>query len=243
MAEHLDIVLAIIGGALPALVWLSFWLREDTRQPEPRGLLVGLFLAGAFAVLPTYLLQELLRELWGLGLEQNVLYTILAWAASEELIKYLVVAALALSTPYFDEPVDALIYLITAALGFSAAENSLFMINALSESGSQVHFWLNGNLRFIGATILHVVTSSALGTCLALAFCGTKRQKFLATLAGLISAIALHSLFNYLIIKSGDGEVMRIFLLFWTLTIIVIYLFERIKRITCRLTKTSNKQE
>lgn len=235
MANYLNITLAIIGGLLPALVWLSFWLREDESRPEPKQLLVGLFLAGAFAILPTYLLQEFLRQLWSLGLEQGVFYTILTWAASEELIKYLVVSILALSTPYFDEPVDAMIYLITAALGFSAAENALFMIDTITQSGSQIHFWLNGNLRFVGATILHVVTSGTLGAFLALSFCGTRQQKLLATLAGLSSAIALHTLFNYFIIKSVDGGVMRIFLLFWILAIVIIYLFERIKAVACPL--------
>ena len=28
---------ALIGGFVPALVWLWFWLKEDKQKPEPKG--------------------------------------------------------------------------------------------------------------------------------------------------------------------------------------------------------------
>lgn len=233
MAPALSPILAIIGGVLPALVWLSFWLREDKSRPEPRWLLIAVFLAGALAVLPTYLVQELLRQVWQLGVDTKLIPTITVWAASEELIKYLVVAAIAFSSRFFDEPVDAMIYLITVALGFAAAENSFFMLNALSDGGSQVNFWVSGNFRFIGATIVHVVSSSVLGGFIAFAFCQSRGRRLLALLAGLFTAVVLHTLFNYFIIKSAGGDVLKIFVLFWTLAVVIIYLFGRVKTIIC----------
>lgn len=234
MAQFLSPVLALLGGVLPALVWLSFWLREDKEHPEPRRLIIAVFLAGALAVIPTYLIQELMRALWQLSVDDKLLPTITAWAASEELIKYLVVAGIAFSTSAFDEPIDAMIYLITAALGFAAAENSLFMFNVLlSDNSNHVNFWLNGNFRFIGATIVHVVSSSILGGFIALAFCETRARRLLALIAGLCTATILHAAFNYFIIKSASSDILKIFILFWALAIVIIYLFERVKKVVC----------
>ena len=42
---------ALLGGILPALVWLAFWLREDYKHPEPRGLVFRTFIFGMIAVI------------------------------------------------------------------------------------------------------------------------------------------------------------------------------------------------
>lgn len=232
---NLSVVLALVGGALPALVWLSFWLREDQARPEPRPLIAGLFLAGAVAVLPAYLVQELLRQFWTLDATTQLMPTVIVWAASEEIIKYVVVAGLALGTRWFDEPIDAMIYMITVALGFAAAENSLFMLRVLTDGGDYFDFWLNGNFRFVGATIVHIVSSSVLGATMALAYCASWSKRQLALVAGLVGATLLHTLFNYFIIKSASVDVLKIFILFWALAVVIIYLFERVKFIACRI--------
>lgn len=233
--DPISLALTLVGGILPALVWLIFWLREDNRHPEPRWLLASIFLGGAFAVVPTYLVQEIFRQAWQLGTESNLINTVLTWAATEEIFKYLAVAFIALPTRYFDEPVDVLIYMITAALGFAAAENSLFMINVLSNEGGQLLSWISGNFRFVGSTIVHVVSSAILGTAIAITYCEKRSLKFLALIIGLCTATFLHALFNYLIIKSDSGDLLKIFILFWALAIVIIYLFERVKIIACHL--------
>jgi RsiW-degrading membrane proteinase PrsW (M82 family) len=232
---HLNILFSILGGALPALVWLLFWLREDRKNPEPKVVVMAVFLGGAFAVLPAYLVQEGLRHLWSLDLNTTLIPTVIAWAGTEEIIKYLIVAALALSSRWFDEPIDAMIYMITVALGFAAAENSLFMLKVLNEGGSNIHFWLNGNFRFIGSTIVHIVSCAVLGIAIALSYCSTPIKRYLSLGAGLLGATLLHSLFNYFIIKSADTNILKIFILFWALSIVIIYLFERVKLLTCRI--------
>lgn len=244
MVNQSNIILALIGGILPAFVWLVFWLREDEAHPEPRPLIAFIFLGGAVSVGVAFMVQDLIHGLWWENLKTfeqlrqasppNLVSYVFYSAMVEELIKYLVVALLALSTRFYDEPVDAMVYLITVALGFAAAENSLFMLNALADNPSQVNFWLSGNFRFIGATIVHVVSSSILGGSIALAFCKNRLKQFLAVLGGLIAATALHASFNYFIIKSGDGEILRIFLLLWALAIVIIYLFEKVKFLVCK---------
>ncbi len=45
------LIIALIGGILPALFWLWFWIREDKEKPEPKKLLFGAFVGGSIAVL------------------------------------------------------------------------------------------------------------------------------------------------------------------------------------------------
>ena len=97
------------------------------------------------------------------------IYLIIAWAAIEEIIKFSSVSIIALKSRFFDEPIDAMIYLITAALGFAAMENSFFLITPLL-AGEGLQVFLLGNMRFIGASVLHVVASSAVGIAIGLSF-------------------------------------------------------------------------
>ena len=41
---------AFLGGILPALVWLYFLIKEDTRCPEPRSIVMLALIAGMLAV-------------------------------------------------------------------------------------------------------------------------------------------------------------------------------------------------
>ena len=50
MSEITTVIAASLGGLLPALAWLWFWLREDSKHPEPRRLIALAFLAGMVAV-------------------------------------------------------------------------------------------------------------------------------------------------------------------------------------------------
>src|SRR3989338_6765603 len=45
-----EIAIAALGGILPALLWLVFWLLEDRCDPEPKRYIFYCFLAGMVAV-------------------------------------------------------------------------------------------------------------------------------------------------------------------------------------------------
>lgn len=219
------ILWAIAGGFLPALFWLWFWLKEDAKKPEPKGLLALSFISGSlvvFLVIPV--LRSIDNRFTGTAL-------VIILATAEEIIKYLAICVVALRSKYFDEPVDAVIYAITVALGFAAMENFLYIVNIITESGT-VTSVLNGNMRFIGATLLHTVSSATVGILIALSFFRSKIIKFISILIGLITASLLHTTFNLFIIKIQTlGDILTVFLYLWILVIILILLFEKIKRI------------
>lgn len=225
MSTYATILTASAIGILPAFLWLWFWLKEDKRRPEPKGLLVVTFLAGAVMVGLALPLEWIANK----TIEHSAVL-ILAWAATEELLKYGAFAAIALKSKHFDEPVDAVIYALTAALGFSAAENFLYVWNTIGHDGVAFAVF-NGNLRFVGATILHTACTGIVGVALGFSFFKGKIIKALALSFGMTLAISLHAIFNLFIIRAESiAGLLVIFSSFWVIIILLILAFERIKK-------------
>lgn len=230
------IFLAIIAAAAPTIFWLWFWLKEDKRRPEPKPLIVAAFVLGAAAVLPAYLGEKLLAETFNLSPVSGFGFLVLSWATIEELIKAGAAYWGALRQADFDEPVDAMIYMITAALGFAAAENIIFVLASLFKDPAGATFLIAGNLRFVGATILHVVSSAIFGLFIALGFCQRQQAKKIPLwTAGALLAIALHAVFNYFIINSSPADLFKVLFAVWLSAVAIILLFEVVKNRLCRL--------
>jgi len=216
---------SLVGGILPALFWLWFWVREDKLHPEPRGRLMLVFLAGMVAVPLAYPIQAWAYGLFGMGLG-----TVLIWAASEELLKFFAADFTGFLSRDFDEPMDAMIYLVTAALGFSALENTMFILNPLLEGHINTSF-ATGNMRFLGASLLHVVTSAVVGYCIAREFYRSRLGKIIWRVVGLTLAIGLHALFNNYILYRNGEKTFLVFSFVWMGALALLLLFERVKKI------------
>ena len=217
------IFIALLGGVLPALLWLTFWLLEDRCEPEPKRYLLLTFIAGGVAVF---------AALW---IEQRamVYYSgttlLFLWAATEELLKFGAAYLVALRLRVFDEPLDAIVYMVTVALGFSAFENMLFLLTPL-QNGDVLQTIIRGDLRFIGATLLHTLASATIGIALALAFYKRAAVKRMAAAAGVILAVALHTLFNFFILKGGGDTTFWVFLFIWFGIVVMLFMTEQIKQ-------------
>ena len=216
---------ALLGGVLPALLWLWFWLKEDSARPEPRGLILFSFIAGMAGVIVVFPLEQFAYARLGGGL-----LLLLSWAFIEEIVKYLVTVYADLRTRFFDEPIDAPIYFITVALGFSALENVLFMLASFN-NGEFMGGLITGNLRFLGATLLHVVASGSIGIALGFAFYKSRIIKVIATITGLTVAIAAHTAFNFFILQNHRKDTLIVLSVLWVGVIVLLYLFERLKKI------------
>ncbi|MEK7634918.1 MAG: PrsW family glutamic-type intramembrane protease [Patescibacteria group bacterium] len=235
MSSLNTILLSLIGGILPALLWLWFWLKEDKREPEPKLRIALSFICGMLAVWPAIEIEKQLCFLFNPlvctsnGIAPSLLLVAL-WAATEEIIKYI----LAFFSSFWknknnNEPLDPIIYMITVALGFSALENALFLFKII-DVGVISQSIINGNSRFLGATLLHVASSAAIGVMMGLAYYKRPQIKKLFLLTGLLLAVVLHTVFNLLIIKL-EGELFFIFAGVWILIILLIVLIEKVKKI------------
>ncbi|HCX27780.1 MAG TPA: hypothetical protein DHI91_01425 [Candidatus Portnoybacteria bacterium] len=194
-------------GILPSFIWLVFYLHKDV-HPEPNKMVLKVFLAGALMGPVAIFLELVAMRVFNLTPEwptffatlyQNTnlfLLNVLLFAPLvEEGLKYLAVKWQVLKNPAFDEPFDAMLYLVISGLGFAAVENllSLFLAPNLT-----LQFALSQTLaRFLSATFLHTLSSGILGYFLARSFLDFKNRRLILGL-GFVLAVAFHSFYNYL---------------------------------------------
>ncbi|MCA9367227.1 PrsW family intramembrane metalloprotease [Candidatus Kaiserbacteria bacterium] len=215
-------IIAFLAGAVPAVFWVWFWLREDRAHPEPLFMLLLAFIAG-MAVVPLALpLQELAMHIYQ---GDN---RILVWVVIEETLKYALALGLVLWHREVDEPIDMVVYLIVIALGFAALENTLFLYNPLV-LGDYMQSLLTGGFRFLGATLLHVLASATIGMCLALTYYQPRAVQLAAGTGGLFVAIVLHYYFNVFIMDASGETILSVFLFVWLGVIVLFLLFEKVK--------------
>ena len=89
-------------------------------------------------------------------------------------------------------------------------------------------------MRFIGATLVHVVSSATIGFMVGSAFYRGHVAKIINTLLGVAAAIALHASFNLSIINAGSMDTLRAFGWVWGAVVLLIILFEEIKAVRPR---------
>ena len=225
MPDSVLYALLVVLGVLPSVIWLAVWLKKDC-HPEPKVLIVKTLLMGII-LSPLAIVFQLIFARQFLGTTEGPVFYL--WASFvEEVVKFWAVAAIALRSQEMDEPVDMMIYLLTAALGFAAMENILVLSRTVPDGiSATVGIW---GLRFAGATLLHLLSSALLGYFVALGwFWHRHRTRLFAV--GLIFATLVHWVFN-LFISSVDQGVSLGFstLLLIALAFLVSALFDKIKR-------------
>jgi RsiW-degrading membrane proteinase PrsW (M82 family) len=151
-------------------------------------------------------------------------------AGIEEILKFLAAYFVGIHSRDSDEAVDVLVYVIAAALGFAALENTLYLITPILEGETTTAF-LTGNMRFIGATLVHVSSSAVVGFSLAFAFFQKKTSRINHVLIGLFIATLLHTIFNLFIISTQALHMIGALILVWVGTLILFFLFEKIKHV------------
>ena len=201
-------------------MWLWFWLREDDKHPEPEALIVVTFIFGILSIIPTYFAEEYVAKTI-----TNPTLILAAWALIEEFMKFTAAYLGGLRTRFYDEPIDAIIYLVTAALGFAAAENFLFIVNSQDTIASM----LTGSMRFVGASLLHTLASAFIGSLMALAYTRGYFAKFSAILFGIVTSTMLHTSFNVFIIRNDGSNISVVFISLWLAIIFLILFFEKLR--------------
>lgn len=214
MVAALNFILVLVFAFLPSILWLVFFLKEDF-HPEPRRLIIYTFCAGALISIPVLVLQMVFQKFIA-GPANALIFLIIGLAVIEEIFKFLSAYWSVRKEPAFDEPVDAMIYTIVAALGFATVENIFIMgdkmdllsLNSVIVTVSTLGF------RFIGATLLHSLASAFAGYYWAL---GRKINKLRSRIfLGIAIASTIHFVFNYLIYRFENVNLLypSLFLIF-----------------------------
>ncbi|MGC9599598.1 MAG: PrsW family glutamic-type intramembrane protease [Minisyncoccia bacterium] len=208
------LVATLVFGLLPGFAWLMFYFTEEP-HPEPKRLIVLTFVCGIafgfFAIVTEQMFSHAEGQ-W--GIEGLSLISLAGLALIEEVMKFGAAYFAVGKSPLLDEPVERMLYMVVAAMGFATLENigaisnTSFMTSQAAFVGA---FFEASSLRFVGATLLHSLTSGIVGYHWAL---GIARKKVGRNLTiGFVIATALHTFFNYLILNYGDITYVVVFLL------------------------------
>jgi len=140
MAILIGVLLALVVGVLPMIVYALILWWFDRYEKEPLGLLITAFLWGAIPAIIFSLIAELILDIPIFYFIEPVAANLLGVAVvapiAEEIFKGM---ALLLLLIFFrkeiDSPLDGIIYGGLVGFGFAAVENVLYFVSVFLESG------------------------------------------------------------------------------------------------------------
>ncbi len=125
-------MLMLLAAVAPALIILRLLIKLD-RFPEPTPLIVKTFVLGMLVTIPVgatgFFLPQILDGI-GHPVTRSLVTAFIATAVPEELAKFCVLYFYCMRKDAFDEPMDGLVYGLTASLGFACLENILYLVGA-----------------------------------------------------------------------------------------------------------------
>jgi RsiW-degrading membrane proteinase PrsW (M82 family) len=231
----LDLII-LLAAVAPALIVLRIFIRWDL-FPEPTRVIVATFFWGMASIVPVVLvgffffeqLQSIQDPFW-----QPVAVAFLGAAIPEELAKFAVLYFFCMRHSHFDEPMDGLVYGMTASLGFAALENIFYLMDA---GDGWVELAL---LRGFLSVPSHGLDGAIMGFFAGLARFEPQRAKRWWFLA-LAAPMALHGMYNVPLFMvditepAGEDEPQGFLILLPLLVVAIeliwaVYLFRRLNR-------------
>jgi RsiW-degrading membrane proteinase PrsW (M82 family) len=145
------VVLGIFLALVPALIWLTFFYQQDRTEPEPKRLVVRVFIFGALAaaVIPfiasfqTGLVSQTPNLLLRFGL---ALFTI---SLTQEVLKVAMVRYVVLGTNEFDRIADGIVYGLASGMGFATVLTITYIVQ------QQGVLPLAGGIRAVNNALVH----------------------------------------------------------------------------------------
>lgn len=179
-----------ILGFVPSLLWLLYFHRRDRRRPRSFAVVLRVFVYGCISTIPTFVVGQItgasiIKE----TLLESAVASFCLIAPSEEFFKLLAVWLAVYRSSDFRESVDGIVYAATAALGFAAVENVIY----IGVMGPKIIV-----SRALFATPAHVLFSCMWGYSLGRARF-MRRGEFLAIIKGYLLATVFHGAYNFLV--------------------------------------------
>jgi RsiW-degrading membrane proteinase PrsW (M82 family) len=200
------ILILLLIALAPCLFLLWYFYHRDKYEPEPKKMIIKVFLLGAAMVIPAGIIEIIIMS----GLEiimSGVLYffiiSFFVIAPCEELFKYVVVKYSVYKSIEFDEVMDGIVYTVSASLGFATIENIIYVLQQGIGTGIARAFLAVPGHAFFGAVM---------GYYIGLAKFTNGKEKQLLT-RGIMFAILLHGLYDFLILAHTALAVFAILLI------------------------------
>ena len=190
---------ALLLAGIPALLWLSYFYAQDRHEEAPKGHVLGTFLLGAFVAGPSAaFIIELsagsFAPLPGFSVlaPERWVYAIAIVGIAQELGKYLVVRYTLYVSAEFDEPIDGIVYLTAAGLGFATYQSYRF----LQSTGGEIYLSA-GAAQCVVTALAHASFAAVMGFALGRAKFppGGRSHRSTTLVIGLLAAALLNGWF------------------------------------------------
>ncbi|HEY3247539.1 MAG TPA: PrsW family glutamic-type intramembrane protease [bacterium] len=180
----------VVLALAPVVFWLWYFQMRDRLHPEPRALVVRVFVFGGVVAIPAAFIELGVLAGAGLTLHRGSAADALAAAfiigVVEESVKFAAVMFGVYRNVEFNEVIDGIIYAVAASLGFAAVENLFYVL----QGGVSV-----GLLRAFLSIPGHAFFGAIMGFYMGAAkFSGPRERQML--LAGLVLAILAHTAYD-----------------------------------------------
>lgn len=189
-------IISLIAALAPAFFLLWYFNRMDKEKPEPKGMIMKIFLWGVFIIIPAIIIELVIDNFYSSVLSfSHVLYiaakSFIVAGVIEEGLKLWVVLQFAYKNVNFDEAMDGIVYAIVASMGFAAFENVIYVMG----HGLDVAL-----LRAFTSLPLHAVATGIMGYYIGQArFSGNSNIEFKLIIKGFVIAVIIHGFYNFLI--------------------------------------------
>lgn len=186
----------ILAAVLPAAFLLRYIYRQDTVEKEPLGLLVTLLLLGVAAALISGVLERLAQTVLQMLIDPGspaytILLAFLVVALVEEGTKFCLLKGRTWEHPAFNYRFDGIVYAVFVSLGFAAFENIQYVLHyGLSVALPRAFLAVPGHMSFT------VYMGLFYGRAKLCAACGDERGMRRNWLAGYLSAVFLHGVYD-----------------------------------------------
>ena len=113
---------------LPSILIILFFVYSDKFR-EPRGEIFKVFIYGILITIPAYFLNSYLDEFWynNFKVSEGLIGSFLSAAPVEEGLKLSILYFFVYKMKDFNEPIDGIVYGVTASLGFATLENFYYV--------------------------------------------------------------------------------------------------------------------
>ncbi|MFA7662927.1 MAG: PrsW family glutamic-type intramembrane protease [Patescibacteria group bacterium] len=226
-----NFIIWLVISLLPSLFWIWFFIRYDWEKPEPPKIIFKVFILAiifsSIVLLFRYLgWTQIFEGIFANLLLNQLFYLFILVAFFEEGIKFLAVIVGAYFNKAYDEHLDGIIYGVTAGLGVAAFEN---FMSVVAFGGRAVLF------RFATSTLMHALVGGIMGYFMAKA--KFERKNKICIFEGLIVAVILHGVYNYVLKFQNQFGLIYLSLVLIAMFVLLMILIKKAKHKKISLTQ------
>ncbi|HET7559664.1 MAG TPA: PrsW family glutamic-type intramembrane protease [Limnochordia bacterium] len=187
---------------VPGVFWVWFFNRKDRYEKEPLSLLIRTFIYGMLSVIPAGFYESLFRTSLAGPTPPLERFTtaLLVVGVGEELAKFGAFWLATRNREAFNEPMDGIVYAVTAALGFASVENLLY---------AQTFGLSVAPTRAVVTMLAHASFTGLVGYAAGMVHMGRRPVARLWT--ALATAALFHALYDFFVMARGVSPYFALF--------------------------------